>query len=411
VDAEVIARCGQKILAPVVSEFTMWVVDEARRMGVSTLYFLSRDGYIPYLIAQKLCAQHGYGIACRYLYCSRKSLHLPVYQFMGEEAFEHIFTISTQCTLGAILQRINASKEQRDAILQELGLKQGDLTRLLQPDEVEELRKKAQNNSLFCNVLRENSQKAYEATMGYLKQEKLFEQSLVAVVDSGWAGTSQRALYRLLKTAGCSAKVQGLYFGLFSDFPEKEDFAAKAWYFDGHRKFWNKVLFSPNLFECMMSAPDGMTVGYTCTEGKYLPQKRDVSRTEQFSAKEAQLHAVMEGFEVQQKRGISPSAAQWRLKRLMAFPTREEAQAYGAYAFSDDVADENALHLCAAEDAAAIRKHTFFAKVRAKLSRAESERRPYWVFGAVSLVDGRLKRIWLRMNVIGLEVFRWIRSR
>ena len=47
----------ERVLAPTLYEFVVWVLQEALQSGKKRLYFLARDGYQMYLAAQQLCKQ------------------------------------------------------------------------------------------------------------------------------------------------------------------------------------------------------------------------------------------------------------------------------------------------------------------------------------------------------------------
>ena len=88
----------QKV-APVLYGYVCWVLKEAEKRGICTLYFLSRDGYILRKIAQQICEKKKMRIECRYLYCSRASLRMPAYHLIGEEAYRLLFQGGYHVTL------------------------------------------------------------------------------------------------------------------------------------------------------------------------------------------------------------------------------------------------------------------------------------------------------------------------
>ena len=63
------------VFGPVLCGFVIWVLKEAQRRGIRTLYFLSRDGWMMAEAAKRLCGALGVRMEIRYLYCSRLSLH------------------------------------------------------------------------------------------------------------------------------------------------------------------------------------------------------------------------------------------------------------------------------------------------------------------------------------------------
>ena len=83
-------RVLQEIFAPLMTAFTVWVLREAEARGIKRLYFLSRDGYLLYRTAIRLVKSCKLDIECRYLYCSRYSLRVPMYSENVDEALSHV---------------------------------------------------------------------------------------------------------------------------------------------------------------------------------------------------------------------------------------------------------------------------------------------------------------------------------
>lgn len=68
-----------KWYAPLIYEFTKWVI--SKRQPGQSIYFLSRDMFMPYIIAKTILRQDD----VHYLYCSRRSL-APLFIHSGEKA-------------------------------------------------------------------------------------------------------------------------------------------------------------------------------------------------------------------------------------------------------------------------------------------------------------------------------------
>ena len=75
-------------LAPIYTSFILDVLDVSKREGFSRLYFLARDGWILYHLAQILNSS---AIDVRYLAVSRKSLYLPSLEIGSYEEFSSYF--------------------------------------------------------------------------------------------------------------------------------------------------------------------------------------------------------------------------------------------------------------------------------------------------------------------------------
>ena len=74
-----VSQAAGWVLAPVLGTFVRWVLERALSAGVSRLYFLARDGWFPYRLAQTLCQAWKLPVECRYLYGSRLAWRQPLY--------------------------------------------------------------------------------------------------------------------------------------------------------------------------------------------------------------------------------------------------------------------------------------------------------------------------------------------
>ena len=61
------------------TDYVWWVLQEAEKAGIKTLYFLARDGWLLREIGLVICEHYSLDIECKYLYCSRISLRTPSY--------------------------------------------------------------------------------------------------------------------------------------------------------------------------------------------------------------------------------------------------------------------------------------------------------------------------------------------
>jgi predicted HAD superfamily hydrolase len=67
------------VVAPQLVDFVNWTLSEAIRRGLKRIYYLSRDGQVLKLLAEKIKSARGLDIDLRYLYTGRQAWVL-VYQ-------------------------------------------------------------------------------------------------------------------------------------------------------------------------------------------------------------------------------------------------------------------------------------------------------------------------------------------
>lgn len=72
-------QLGISLGGPVLYPYVRWILDQAIKDHIETLYFIARDGYVLKKIADILIQILGLPIKTKYFYCSRKSLRDPYF--------------------------------------------------------------------------------------------------------------------------------------------------------------------------------------------------------------------------------------------------------------------------------------------------------------------------------------------
>ena len=240
-------RVLQEIFAPLMTAFTVWVLREAEARGIKRLYFLSRDGYLPYRTAIRLVKSCEFDIECRYLYCSRYSLRVPMYSENVDEALSHVTRGGIDVTFRKILMRSGFRAEdipKMQAAFPDLALDE-----VIPYSGLKKVRARLAGSSIYKDLLKERSEEAWEPLCAYFRQEKLLEgigacdrskeksdrvsarygslgkseragtcdenAEKIGIVDSGWTGTTQKSIAEIRRRCGINDPVEGFYFGLF----------------------------------------------------------------------------------------------------------------------------------------------------------------------------------------------------
>ena len=324
------------IAVPLIS-FTEWVIEEALKKNKNRIYFLSRDGYQLYLIAEKIVEAKGINIECRYLNVSRLSMRIPSYKLNIEKSIDSICVGGIDVNKHKILKRGGLTDEECRDVLNELEL-ESDEFRILNYKEVIEFKKRLSESSIIKKYLEKYSSNAYENAIGYLKQEGLLEDSRFAIVDSGWIGTLQRSIQRLIKSVRPDIEVDGYYFGLYNC-PRKESGIFNAFYFTPLSGLERKSRFSNSLFETIVSSEEATTIGYGFKDGIYIPLFNEIvnPNAKTINSNIAALKILLDCFDFEN------SADRKTIEKLfdlfMAKPSEAEVKSYGDNLFSDDVND------------------------------------------------------------------------
>lgn len=262
-----IQRFHSYFTAPILYGFVKWALLQAEKNQVYDLYFLSRDGYIPYKIAFLLCERHSLPFRCHYLFCSRTAWRLPSYHILSKEELRSILFIpSLQMTPSSLLSRAGFSEEEQKYFFKKTSFSNSSINKILSKSEMEVFADELLNILEFQQLIQKKSRNAYISTMAYFKQEGLLDKIKFAIVDTGWTGSMQRTLRQLLSYDGHFPKIYGFYFGMY-DIPKSvEDGCYSGWYFQPGVGFWRTTMFNNNLLETLCLAPDPMTIGYYQSE-------------------------------------------------------------------------------------------------------------------------------------------------
>lgn len=335
------------VLAPCISSFVLWVLKDAVDKGVRRLYFLARDGYFMYQSAKILCEKKNIPVECRYLYCSRYSLRVPMYHLDMEEAMEYITRGGIDVTMKKIFERSGITVSERKRVMESAAISYG-MEEVIPYAKLTEVRRALEENDYFLECVQQRSKEMFPALQGYLRQEGFFDGTSSMLVDSGWVGSMQKTLNRALSYMGKKDKVKGYYWGIY-ELPKGVDKADyHCYYFSPERHLKEKVYFSNCLFEAVFSAPHGMTMGYIQDESEYVPlfstireeRRKFMEQTEEYIKKYVNeiVDSITDITKVDCEK--DKQVIKKLLRLFMGNPTKEEAEIYGRLKFSDDVMDD-----------------------------------------------------------------------
>ncbi len=396
---------GYRFTGPVIYEYVSWILNEAVKRKFNKIYFLARDGYILRNITKKICKKRSLNIECKYLYCSRMSLRMPTYFFIGDEAYDLLLLFGYHMSAYTLLKRIELSDYEIDMVCQEVGIENKE--EIVSANEYKIIVAKIRKSVYYKDLMLKKSKYAYDATIGYLKQEGLFDDEQVVIVDSGWSGSMQRSLRQLLGKAGYQGKIYGMYFGMYNAPKEKKDGIYLTYYFSAFNNIKHKIFFENKLFECILSAPHGMTRGYEMNKGKYVPMlKENLNANMSDSIIRLQLEGILDYVEEKEiddiafNKNKSLKLSYRLLKRMMSFPTAEEADAFGNFNFCDDISDGYSLKVIDINELNKLKNNMFVYRIVNRMLHRGKYKidEPLWAYGILAYIKYPLK-LWYRLNI------------
>ena len=257
------------VFGPLLVAFAHWIICACDEAGIQDVYFLARDGQLPFHVCSRLAAEGGHNLRCHYIFASRQALHLPGCESI-DQAESWLLENTPHLTLRDIAERacvpldivVNAA-----APLIAIGSEDNI------PLGKRGLLRNVVRNPSFIKAFGSAVEGAFPPAAAYYRIQGLGNRTTVALVDIGWNGRLQRSLGSLLTKAGCEpAKTMGLYLSLSCrpvQLPKNE--------FRGFLADWERKTLA-SFFDCYrpvleaaLSADHPTTIGFEVFEGMPRP--------------------------------------------------------------------------------------------------------------------------------------------
>ncbi len=369
------------VFAPVIFSYVLYVLNDAHERGIGKLVFLARDGYLFYKAALLLAPVIAPDIKLTYMSVSRFSLRSAEYFISGEKCMDTICTGGLGMTFRKMMKRASLEDEETDYIASKTEMS-GRIDDVLDYRKICDLKERLRNVPEFFEIVKKHASGKWQILQDYLAQEGMKEGfgRGIAIVDSGWIGTVQKSLDRLItwpKDTG--SELEGYYFGLYSLPAGTDSSRYHSYYISPDLSIKNirrRSRFSICLFEAVCSAPEGLTTGYihdgsgkiipvTSEEGN--PNKDAIVRYEEILLKDA--GRLAEGTSLTES-----SACLSKLERMcedllslcMSEPSCEEASCFGKMKFCDDVLENDMKDLAEKWDESDLSANRLMNKLRIK---------------------------------------------
>ena len=208
-----------------------WVIKRAEKLGINTLYFISRDGYHLKRIADAIISERELPIKTKYIYGSRNAWRIPSFvDGIDDEFFSTVGNFGQVNTYHALIDALQLNdKEFSELFPQYNGLRKASIIPAKKRDEVVEA---AKGNEDYKRFLLEKSEKTRPIVIDYLKQEIDFSEKY-AFVEYWGRGYTQTCFTRLLRLAAGRNDEDDIFFYARSIYPSighdiRYNFASKA---------------------------------------------------------------------------------------------------------------------------------------------------------------------------------------
>ena len=263
------------VAGPTIFAAAAWSLLSAQEDKRDVLYFVARDGEI--LLAAAKLLQQELGIAteveCRYLYGSRRAWHLPTLSMVTASEFpsalRRLLIQSRKVTLRNLLAQLDI--ELDDAAVAAPGAVAGVPADRPLGEQLTAVIDALAGSPGLRSLAQSRAKAAHDATVAYLRQERMFDGGEVGLVDIGWHGAASASLVSIAAAQGTHVRC---YFagGLCG----RESLAApqdsRAYLIDsrGEEPELRRALV--HLLETFCAGSGGSTLGYQESAGRWVPR-------------------------------------------------------------------------------------------------------------------------------------------
>ena len=194
---------GYHIAGPLAYAFTSWVAQRARELDLNGLFFLSRDGSLPWKIYEKYFAE----IPAKYIFASQRMFFVPSIEALDDDTMRFLTSGEINAPAREYFERLDIGVP--DGLDADLTEQFGDPHRAIgSRDRIKRL------GAIFGqhdNWLKQAAETERRTILGYLNSVGFTDAKRKAIVDIGWLGSTQKYLEKLRVD---SESLFGLYLGL-----------------------------------------------------------------------------------------------------------------------------------------------------------------------------------------------------
>ena len=260
-------RIGIRIGGPVLYGYVLWVLQEALRQGIHTLFFMARDGYLLKKIADIIIEQQKLELGTCYLYGSRYAWRVSAVSANESDFAAWVESYSSFYTFSDLAEELHLPQEELAVFFPKVLQKSG---KLLSEKEKRMIKDIMRSDKELFRKISERHEKSREQAAAYLRQEIAAAEGRIAFVEVNGSGGTQCCMRQLMDDFYKEQAITFYYsIAWFVDFPSPNNIFYKYMY---------EKLPIDDVVELLTRAPHGQTRGYRQKEdGRWEPVLDDVS--------------------------------------------------------------------------------------------------------------------------------------
>ena len=327
--------------APLIYGFVLWILLEAKKRGLTRIWFMARDGQVMLPVARTIADRLGLNVELGYLYGGRQIVRLASLTAVDEAALEWMTGGAGAMTLQSVLDRVGLSLADVAHVAFDLKLR---TTASIGWDGVSQLKSFLLHPEVAALILKE-AEVRRAIVLDYFRSCRLIGDESCAVVDIGWRGNVLRSIVDLLGEAQ-AAKHTFMYFGLYAHPRGCEAIPKVAYLFDvdGDERLGtgNDIPSLTTLMEIFCQADHGQVMrlerrcaGFepVCREAEPPGSRWDVTK---FQAAVLEFANTVPISEIRFVGGDLRGICDRLLRRLAIAPNAEEVALLAPLGFVDD---------------------------------------------------------------------------
>lgn len=251
-------KFGYQIIGPFIFAFVRWIYNTAKKDGIKSLLFCARDTWMEQKVFNEL---YGKEIKNCYFYVSRKSIYIVSLYLQNN--FENI---------SRLVLTIDHSRHTGQKILKTIGVnfqQTSESKKIFDLDKkyvVTDLKNDQNFHKFYDLYLKDYINKKGKGQLDLLKTyiSDVTAKGKIGLVDNGWHGTTQSIMMNFMKQP-----LIGLYVGTRFKLQSLNEKNCHAFIFDDDVNYSKRLGAFIDLFELLLSAQHGTTIGYTSAKNGY----------------------------------------------------------------------------------------------------------------------------------------------
>lgn len=240
--------------------------------GKDNIYFLSRDGYLPYKLYNKLKKIYKDLPDGKYIYASRRAYIYPSLLYDKERAIDFLTiyngSFGQELTLKEILKNIELCEEAYSTVLKVHNF--NDINEIITDKNITQIKKILTD---LWPYIEKALQEEKKILIKYLEQEGVIAHDYINIFDIGWAGSTHKAMKQLLN----NKKIYGYYFGTTEFIDETIKKESKGYAFNEGKpaKIGKFIIDNVMMYELLFTAPEGSLKKFKDMDGNIVPELKD----------------------------------------------------------------------------------------------------------------------------------------